>query len=91
MILLGADVKTPSLFLMDFAPPMGTIPRTIRPSKENGRGKVFATNHGIGKQPITGPDQLKQMTFSCLKKVQKLPSLIRSFFAMPETIYTGNC
>ena len=48
-------------------------------------------NHGIGKQPITGPDQLKQMTFSCLKKVQKLPSLIRSFFAMPETIYAGNC
>jgi len=48
-------------------------------------------NHVIGKQPITGPDQLKQMTFSCLKKVQKLPSLIRSFFAIPETIYAGNC
>jgi transposase len=46
-------------------------------------------NNGVGKQPITGPDQLKKMTFSYLRKVQKLPSLIRSFFAMPETIYAG--
>jgi transposase len=46
-------------------------------------------NHGVGKQPITGPDQLKRLTLSHLRKVQKLPSLLRSFFAMPETAYAA--
>jgi transposase len=44
-------------------------------------------NHGVGKQPLTGPDQLKRLTLSHLRKVQKLPALIRSFFTMPETAY----
>src|SRR4030042_6743891 len=46
-------------------------------------------NHGVGKQPITGPDQLKRLTLSHLRKVQRLPSLVRSFFAMPETAYAA--
>jgi transposase len=46
-------------------------------------------NHGVGKQPITGPDQLKRLTYSHLKKIQKLPSLVRSFFGMPETAYAA--
>lgn len=46
-------------------------------------------NPGVGRQPVTDPDQLRKMTFSYLRKGQKLPSLIRSFFVMPETIYTG--
>jgi transposase len=46
-------------------------------------------NHGVGKHPITGPNQLKRLALSYLRKVQKLPSLIRSFFAMPETTYAA--
>lgn len=46
-------------------------------------------NHGIGKQPIAGPDHLKRMVISHLRKVQKLPSLVRSFFGMPETVYAA--
>jgi transposase len=46
-------------------------------------------NHGVGKRPIAGPDQLKRLTLSYLRKMQKLPSLVRSFFAMPETIYAA--
>jgi len=46
-------------------------------------------NHGVGKQSVTGPDQLKQLVLSHLMKIQKLPSLIRSFFGMPETIYAA--
>ena len=46
-------------------------------------------NHGVGRQPVTGPDQLKRLIISHLRKVQKLPSLVRSFFNMPETVYAA--
>lgn len=46
-------------------------------------------NHGVGKHPITGPDQLKRLTLSHLRKLQKLPSLVQSFFRMPETMYAA--
>ena len=46
-------------------------------------------NHGVGKQPIAGPDHLKRLVLSHLRKVQKLPSLVRSFFGMPETAYAA--
>lgn len=44
-------------------------------------------NQGIGKQPVAGPDHLKRLILSHLRKIQKLPSLVRSFFGMPETVY----
>jgi len=46
-------------------------------------------NRGIGKEPITGPTQLERLTLSHLRKVHKLPALIRSFFTMPETVYAA--
>jgi len=46
-------------------------------------------NHGVGKQPIAGPDHLKRMVLSHLRRIQKLPSLVRSFFGMPETAYAA--
>jgi transposase len=46
-------------------------------------------NHGVGKQSITGPDQLKRLIFSHLRKIQKLPVLVRSFFGMPDTAYAA--
>jgi transposase len=46
-------------------------------------------NHGVGKQTIAGPDHLKRMILSHLRKMQKLPSLVRSFFGMPETVYAA--
>jgi transposase len=44
-------------------------------------------NHGVGKQPIAGPDHLKHMVRSHLRRIQKLPSLVRSFFKLPDTTY----
>jgi transposase len=44
-------------------------------------------NHGVGKQPVAGPNHLKRMVLSRLRRIQKLPSLVRSFFNMPETSY----
>ena len=46
-------------------------------------------NHGVGRQPVTGPDQLKRLIISHLRKVQRLPSLVRSFFHLPETVYAA--
>lgn len=46
-------------------------------------------NHGVGKQPIAGPDHLKNVVLSHLRKIQKLPSLVRSFFGLPETAYAA--
>lgn len=46
-------------------------------------------NHGAGKQAIAGPDHLKRMVLSHLSKMQKLPSLVRSFFRLPETVYAA--
>lgn len=46
-------------------------------------------NHGVGKQTIAGPAQLKRMVLSHLRKMQKLPSLVRSFFHTPATVYAA--
>ena len=46
-------------------------------------------NHGVGKQSIAGPDHLKQMIISRLRRIQKLPSLVCSFFALPDTAYAA--
>lgn len=46
-------------------------------------------NHGVGRLPITGPDQLKHSILSHLRKLQKLPCLVRSFFRLPETLYAA--
>jgi len=32
---------------------------------------------------------LKRQILSHLRKLQKLPSLVRSFFGMPETVYAA--
>jgi transposase len=44
-------------------------------------------NQGVGKASITGPDQLKKLILSKMRKIQKLPSLVSSFFMMPDTVY----
>jgi transposase len=46
-------------------------------------------HHGVGRQAITGPEQLKRMVLARLRRIQRLPALIRSFFAMPETAYAA--
>ena len=46
-------------------------------------------NRGVGRQPVTGPDQLKHLIISHLRRVQRLPSLGRSFFNLPETVYAS--
>ena len=45
-------------------------------------------NHGIGRKKVFGPDQLKSMVLGQLRKLQKLPLIVLSFFRHPECSYT---
>ena len=44
--------------------------------------------HGIGRRIVFGPDQLKSVVLSQLRKLQKLPATVKSFFRHPECAYT---
>jgi len=44
-------------------------------------------NHGIGRKKVFGPDHLKRMLLGQLRKLQKLPSIVMSFFRHPECSY----
>lgn len=43
--------------------------------------------HGIGRKLITSPTQMRQMILAHLRRLQKLPTLVRSFFLAPTTRY----
>jgi transposase len=45
-------------------------------------------NHGVGRKKVFGPDQLKSMVIGHLRRLQKLPSIVRSFFRHHECEYT---
>jgi len=44
-------------------------------------------NQTVGKMTITGPDQLKAIVHSALRRLSKLPHIIRQFFHAPDLLY----
>lgn len=42
----------------------------------------------VGRMAIAGPDQLKRLVFSHMRRIQKLPNKVKSYFRAPETAYT---
>ncbi len=46
-------------------------------------------HHSIGKRFISGPDQLRHLVHSVLRSIQKMPTLVRSFFRAPSTRYAA--
>lgn len=44
-------------------------------------------NHGVGRKSIFGPDQLKSAVTGCLRRLQKIPKLLQSFFRHPDCSY----
>lgn len=44
-------------------------------------------NNGLGRKMLTSPTQLRQLTLAHLRRLQKLPALITSFFHTPTTRY----
>jgi len=45
-------------------------------------------NHGIGRKKVIGPDQMKSLVLGQLRRLQKLPSIVKSFFRHPDCSYT---
>jgi transposase len=45
-------------------------------------------HHGIGRKKVFGPDQLKSLVLGQLRRLQKLSSIVKSFFRHPECAYT---
>ena len=46
-------------------------------------------NQALGRKRITSRETLRAMTMSHLRRMQRLPALIRSFFHAPTTCYTN--
>ena len=47
----------------------------------------YVKNHHVGKAKITGPNQLRALVFGTLRRLQKMPALVRSFFGQKELHY----
>jgi transposase len=45
-------------------------------------------NHGIGRKKVFGPDQMKSLVIGQLRRLQKMRSIIESFFRHPDCAYT---
>ena len=44
-------------------------------------------SNGVGRQPVSGHDQLKKAVVGELRSLQKLPNIIASFFRHPDCRY----
>lgn len=47
----------------------------------------YVKYHHVGKAMITGPDQFRALVFAVLRRLQKMPALVRSFFGQKELRY----
>jgi hypothetical protein len=41
----------------------------------------------VSKQPVQANDEMKKLALGALRRIQKLPSLVKSFFQQPECQY----
>jgi transposase len=44
-------------------------------------------NDRVGRAQITGPDQFKALAVAGLRRLQRLPHIVRGFFADPDLAY----
>jgi transposase len=44
-------------------------------------------NHGLGKRIYSSKEEMKKIAISHMRKLQKMPEVIRGFFRKPSTIY----
>ncbi len=64
-------------FLPGYSPELNPVEQTWN----------YTKRHNIGKRTIKGPDHLKKLALGALRKLQKLPDVIRGFFHHPECAY----
>ena len=46
-------------------------------------------NHGLGKRVYSSKEEMKKITISHMRKLQRLPEVIKGFFRKPSTIYAA--
>ena len=71
------DGRLEIFVLPSYAPDLNPIEQLWNHTKSN----------GVGRQSISGPDQLKKTVIAKLRSLQKLPSKIASFFYHPDCCY----
>lgn len=72
------DGKLEVYFLPSYSPELNPIEQAWNNVKGD----------GIGRRIVFGPDQLKSVVLSQLRKLQKLPKIVKSFFRHPDCAYT---
>jgi transposase len=77
------DGRLEIFVLPSYAPDLNPIEQLWNHTKSN----------GVGRQTISGPDQLKKAVIAKLRSLQKLPGKIASFFSHPDCRYvlTAQC
>ena len=51
------------------------------------RPQVYLTHDRVGRTSVTGPDEFKSKIIGALQRLQKLPHIVRAFFADPDLRY----
>jgi transposase len=75
----STDGKLRLFFLPGYSPELNPVEQTWN----------YTKRHNIGKRTIKGPDHLKRLAIGALRKLQKLPDIIRGFFRHPECAYAA--
>lgn len=65
-------------FLPPYSPELNPIEQVWNHAKE----------HQVGKQVIAGPDHLKKLVLSAMRRIQMRAALVRAFFQHPDCAYT---
>ncbi len=71
--------KLQLFFLPGYSPELNPVEQTWN----------FTKRHNVGRRIIKGPDHLKSLIIGALRKLQKLPYIVRSFFRHPECAYAN--
>jgi hypothetical protein len=51
------------------------------------RPQVYLTHDGVARAAPNGPDELKSVMTARLRRLQRLPQIVRGFFGDPELAY----
>ena len=75
----STEGKLRLFFLPGYSPDLNPVEQTWN----------YTKRHNIGKRSIKGPNHLKRLAIGALRKLQKLPDIIRGFFRHPECTYAA--
>ena len=51
------------------------------------RPQVYLTHDRVGRTSVTGPAEFKTKVIGALRRLQKMPHIVRAFFADPDLHY----